>query len=201
MYAGTEETPVQLCFHHCHRLPHVNQDESSGKDRKLGERLGDPLWKPPSPPADHLDDPTPLTSASCTLSLRVFLEGFREPMKWFKCSEVFEYPSKYLSAIKILWKHCETLAVIWVLLPFLSNWRIPGFDCLLSLWIRPISFFLCAEDPPKHLGLRAGRRSPEQAAARPISAIFGLASAFCEMVPALVLQRKVSEMQKWAIKD
>lgn len=38
MYAGTEETPVQLRFHHCHRLPHVNQDESRGKDRKLGER-------------------------------------------------------------------------------------------------------------------------------------------------------------------
>lgn len=172
-----------------------------GKDRKLGERLGKPLWKPQSPPADSLDNPAPLISASYTLSLWVFLEGFTKPLKWCKCSEVFQYPSKYLSAIKVFWKHCETWAIIWVLLPFLSNWQIPSFDCLLFLWIRAISFFLCIEDPPKHLGLCTGCHSPEQAAVRPISAIFRLASAFCEMVPALVLQRKVSEMQKWAIKD
>lgn len=198
MYARTEETPVQLRFHHCHQLPHMNQDESRGKDIKLGERSGDPLWKPPSPPADDLDDPAPLISASDTLSL--FLEGFTKPLKWLKCSEVLEYPSKYLSAVKVLWKHFETWA-IWVLLPLLSNWWIPGFACLLSLWIRAISFFLCTEDPPKPLGLCTGRHSPEQAAARPISAIFRLTSAFCEMVPAFVLQRKVSEVQKWAIKD
>lgn len=34
MYAGTEETPVQLCFHHCHRLAHVNQDELRGGGQK-----------------------------------------------------------------------------------------------------------------------------------------------------------------------
>lgn len=131
-----------------------------GKDRKLGERLSKPLWKPQSPPADSLDDPAPLISASYTLSLWVFLEGFTKPLKWCKCSEVFQYPSKYLSAIKVFWKHCETWAIIWVLLPFLSNWQIPSFDCLLFLWIRAISFFLCIEDPPKHLGLCTGCSQP-----------------------------------------
>lgn len=99
MYTGTEEMPVQLRFHHCHLLPCMDKDEPRGKDRKLEEWLGDPFWKPP---AGDLDDPPPLISASYLLSLGVFLEGFTKPLKWFKCSKVFEYPSKYLSAIKVL---------------------------------------------------------------------------------------------------
>lgn len=88
------------------------------KDRKLGEWLDEPFWKPPSPPADSLDDPAPLISASYTLSLRVFLEGFTKTLKWGKHSEVFECPSKYLSATKVLWKHCETWAIIESCFPF-----------------------------------------------------------------------------------
>lgn len=76
MYTGTEEMPIQLRFHHCHLLPCMDKDEPRGKDRKLEEWLGDLFWKPPSPPADDLDDPAPLISASYLLSLGVFLEGF-----------------------------------------------------------------------------------------------------------------------------
>lgn len=59
---GLKKPPLQFPFHQCHCLPHMDRDESSGKDTTLEKGLGVPLWQPPSPPADDPDDPAPLIS-------------------------------------------------------------------------------------------------------------------------------------------
>lgn len=122
-----------------------------------GEGLGVPLWKPP---ADDPDDPAALISHHTPPpSLPVFLEGFTEPLKWLKCSQVFEYPSKYLSAIKVLEKHCETGAGVRVLLPFVSNWQMLPLILSHPHGLEPSPFFFawrthssiwdCAQGPNK----------------------------------------------------
>lgn len=119
--------------------------------------------------------------------------GIYRASEALKCSQVFECPSKYLSAIKVLEKHCETRAIMRVLLPFVANWQMLALILSYPHGSEPSSFFFAQRT---HKSIWDCAQGPEQAAARLISPIFRLTSAFCEMVPALVLQRKVSEMQK-----
>lgn len=80
-----------------------------------------------------------------------------------------------------------------VLLPFVANWQMLALILSYPHGSEPSSFFFAQRT---HKSIWDCAQGPEQAAARLISPIFRLTSAFCEMVPALVLQRKVSEMQK-----
>lgn len=118
MCAGTEETPPTVSF------PSVSLPPSHGsrwiqwEGHNTGEGVGCPFVTATIPTSWWSWWSCSSYLTSYTPSLPVLLEGFTEPLKQLKCSQVFECPSIYLQlrSWKNIVKHepsCESCFPLW----------------------------------------------------------------------------------------